>query len=99
MQRDLGHQAGLKATEVMRALPIQTAGVVELVGHGLDDLAYPSQPAAQALGPGTPAGQDGLGGQSGCTEIVNHDIKHRQEGIHIDHNRRALSWGGDTAVL
>ena len=55
MQGHLGRQSGLKAIQLVRALPVQREGMVELVEDGLHHLAYPSQPPAQCFGPRVPA--------------------------------------------
>ena len=47
--------SGLKAVQLMRALPVQPEGMVELGEDGLNQLAYPSQPPAQFFGSGIPA--------------------------------------------
>jgi hypothetical protein len=35
----------------------------------------------------------GLRRQGGLAKIVDHDVKSRQEGVHIDHSHCSLSWG------
>src|SRR5215475_268104 len=51
MQRDLRRQARLKSAEVMRPFAIEAESMPELLIHGLHDLAYSRQPAAEPLGP------------------------------------------------
>ena len=55
MQGNLGRQPGLKALQLVRALPVQPEGMVELVEDSLHDLAYPGQPPAQSFRPGISA--------------------------------------------
>ena len=55
MQGGPGSQPGLKAVQLVRAFPVQTEGMVELVKDRFHYLAYPRQPAAQSFGPGVPA--------------------------------------------
>ena len=57
MQGSLGRQPGLKAVQLVRPLPVQGEGMVELVENRLHHLAYPGWriPASQrrnALGQG-----------------------------------------------
>ena len=51
VQGCLGGQPGLKSLQLVRALPVQPEGMVELLKDRFHDLAYSSQPAAQSLGP------------------------------------------------
>jgi hypothetical protein len=51
----LGHQTSLKPCQVVRPLPTDTEGVVELVVDRLHDLTYTGQPASQPLRPGVTA--------------------------------------------
>src|SRR5437773_529935 len=51
MQSDLRSQAHPKTAEVMGPLPVQTKGMRQLLIDRLDDLAHPSQPTPQELGP------------------------------------------------
>ena len=55
VQGDPSRQPGLKTVQLVRTLPVQREGMVELVEDGLHDLAYPGQPAAHCFGPGIPA--------------------------------------------
>ena len=68
MQGGLGRQPGLKAVQLVWALPVQPEGMVELVKDCLHYLAYPSQPSAQCFGPGIPA--VALGGTDYPSSIV-----------------------------
>jgi hypothetical protein len=52
VQRHLRRQAGLKAARVVRTLPTEAKGLVDLVVDGLNALTAPGQPAAQTLRPG-----------------------------------------------
>src|SRR5919109_4439970 len=65
MQGDFGGQARLKPAEVMRPLSVETEGMSELLIHRLHDLAHPSHPAPEPLGPRGPTitlgGADDLG--------------------------------------
>ena len=49
VQGGLGGQPGLKAVQLVRALPVQPEGMVELPKDRFRYLAYPSQPAAHSL--------------------------------------------------
>ena len=51
VQGGLGGQPGLKAVQLVRALPVQPEGMVELLEDRFHDLTYPGQPAAQCFGP------------------------------------------------
>src|SRR5919205_2953767 len=55
MEGHLRRQAPLKPAEVMGPLPVQAEGMPELLIHGLHDLAHPSHPAPEPLGPRRPA--------------------------------------------
>src|SRR5262245_16846439 len=51
MQGNLRRQTDSKPTEIMRPLPVQTEGMLELVVHCFNDLPEPGQPAPQGLWP------------------------------------------------
>ena len=69
MQGGLGGQPGLKAFQLVRALPVQPEGMVELFKDRFHDLAYSSQPAAQPLGPGGLAVAFGRREQPGAVAV------------------------------
>jgi len=56
VQRDLGGDARLHASQGVRPLAIEAEGMEELIDDGFDDLARAGQPAPPELGPGTQAG-------------------------------------------
>ena len=51
MEGNLRDQACLKPAEVMRPLPIEAEGMMELLVHRLHDLAHPSEPTPEPPGP------------------------------------------------
>jgi hypothetical protein len=55
MQGDLCGQARLKPAELMRPFAVEAEGMRELLIHRLHDLAHPSHPASEPLGPRRPA--------------------------------------------
>src|SRR5919205_1636138 len=65
MESYLRDQARLKPAEVMGPFPIEAEGMMELLVHRLHDLAHPSEPTPEPLGPRRPAialgGADDLG--------------------------------------
>jgi len=65
MESHLRDQARLKPAEVMGPLPIEAEGMMELLIHRLHDLAHPSEPTPEPLGPRRPTialgGTDDLG--------------------------------------
>ena len=70
VQGGLGGQPGLKAIQLVRPLPVQPEGVVELLKDRFHDLAYPSQPAAQSLGPRGLAVAFGRRDQPGAVAVL-----------------------------
>src|SRR5262245_16558256 len=65
MEGHLRDQARLKPTEVMGPFPIEAEGMMELLVPRLHDLAHPSEPTPEPLGPRRPTialgGADDLG--------------------------------------
>src|SRR5919201_1138622 len=59
VQRDLGGDARLHASQCVRPLAIEAEGMEELVDDGFDNLARAGQPTPPELGPGMQA--DALG--------------------------------------
>lgn len=55
MPRHLRGQARLQPTESMGPFPIETEGMMELLVHRLHNLAHPSKPTPEPLGPRRPA--------------------------------------------
>src|SRR5688572_18164204 len=51
MQGNLCGQARVKTAEIMGPFTVQAEGMMELLVHGLHNLAYPSHPATEPLGP------------------------------------------------
>ena len=51
VQGELGSQAGLKATQIMRPFAIEAKRVIEFVLDSFHHLAYPRHPAAEPLRP------------------------------------------------
>ena len=70
VQGCLGGQSGLKAVQLVRSLPVQAEGIVELVKDRFHDMAYPSQPAAQSLGPRGLAVAFGRRDQPGAVAVL-----------------------------
>ena len=60
----------MKALQLVRALPVQSEGMVELLKDRFHDLAYPGQPAAQSLGPGGLAVAFGRGDQPAAVTVL-----------------------------
>jgi hypothetical protein len=54
MEGHLRDQARLKPAEVMGPFPIEAEGMMELLVHCLHDLAHPSEPTPEPLGPRRP---------------------------------------------
>ena len=54
MKSHLRDQARLKPAEVMGPFPIEAEGMMELLVHCLHDLAHPSEPTPEPLGPRRP---------------------------------------------
>ena len=69
MQGGSGCQSCLKAVQLVRPLPVQPEGVVELLKDRFHDLAYPGQPAAQSFGPGSLAVAFGRRDQPGAVAV------------------------------
>src|SRR4029453_14221291 len=55
MEGHLRDQARLKPAEIMGPFPIEAEGMMELLVHRLHDLAHPSEPTPEPLGPRRPA--------------------------------------------
>ncbi len=84
-------QAGEGCAEVALCRAIKTALTAKLLPLSKDRQREYLTATEVCLGAGM-----GLNGQMGFTEIIDHDIKHRQEGVDIDQRKCSLSWGRES---
>ena len=95
MQRHLRGQARLKPPEIMGPFPIETEGMMELLVRRLHDLAHPSKPTPEPLGPRRPAIALGRTDDEGAIGLPPYRLVGLPLATLID-DLRSAGWGTHT---